>query len=57
MAGVLTPKTENRAAWLDTDGRVEMNSGGRGGDLCGEGYAEDLEVGGGGWAIGRWQGA
>jgi hypothetical protein len=30
-----------------------MNGGGRGGDLCGEGYAEDLKVGGGNWAIER----
>jgi hypothetical protein len=30
-----------------------MNGGGCGGDLCGEGYGEDLEVGGGGWAIER----
>jgi hypothetical protein len=30
-----------------------MNDGGRGGDLCGEGYAEYFKVGGRGWAIER----
>jgi hypothetical protein len=33
-----------------------MNSRGHGWDICGKGYAEDLKVGGSGWAIERWRG-
>jgi hypothetical protein len=52
----MTPKQKIEPHGLDIDGGLQINGGGCGGDLCGEGYAEDLEVGGGGWAIERRRG-